>query len=234
MFSPYHRFSNCNILEYHINVLNRAGNITPDVLSAYNNYHYALVYKLKCAKDYLDDLANILNNTPPGEVFGPNANRFMFSVNRNIDGFFYSLGSSLDILAREVLSYYGFALPARVYFHHAYTIMNTTRGTEPILTKLGNPTWKEKFSDYRNTLTHELIIADRLDIRAFMRGNLQETNIICYLPDDPKTIPEDRTFNNNIDALIYTKKTFIQAVSLVNQIYNIVIAKIKVQGNMPL
>lgn len=209
-------------------------NLVPDdIFASYNNYHFALVYKLECAHYYLEKLSDLLESdlTENISTSGKNFNK---TVNRNIDGFFYSSGSALDILAREVLSYYGETLPERVYFHTAYNTLSQRIRDSAILEKLRTPSWKELFSDYRNTLTHELILANALNLNIRFEGDKQISEIIIFLPDDPKLKPEDRTFDKKIEVLEYTTTSFRKQVSLINQIYGEILSNIKLNNQFPL
>ena len=100
MFTPHHKFDHCQKLEKAIENLKQTGTIADAVLHNHNRYHYSLVHKLKCARDHVSDLKKILTETAPEDVVTHPAN-FLYSVNASIDGFFYTSGSALDILARE-------------------------------------------------------------------------------------------------------------------------------------
>jgi len=199
MFSPYHQFPNNKRLEDIIKSLKLQGNVSQDVFKAFNRYHFSLVYKLKCAKNQVDNLNSFLS-TPPLEEIVSDCSIFIFQVNMYLDCFFYFGGSVLDILAREVLSYFNETLPTKVYYSTARNIISSRRPGDPILSKLNDPSWKSDFSMYRNTGTHELIIAEQFSINLNRRGETQENKLILPLPDDPRVDPNERTFRKYTDV----------------------------------
>lgn len=232
MFDPIHQFRNCIRLENIISNLHRRGLVSESVLQGYKRYHYALLYKLKCAKHHIDRLETILRLNPSDVM--PASDEFMFSVNLSIDGFFHSCGSALDILAREVLIYFGETLPTIVYFKTAREILNDNRSTDPILPRLQDPSWKEEFFDYRNASTHEMIIASSYSINIQLDGDIEEKTIIFPLPDDPRLEPSRNTYNRNPNLLIYCINTLRRIISLVNQIYGEIYDRARTSNILPL
>jgi hypothetical protein len=234
MFSPYHQFRDCCRLERLIKELDERGDITSEVLGGYRRYHNALIYKLRCAKYYVDRLKNALTDARPATV-AEDAQQFLFSINRFIDGFFYSGGSALDILAREVLTYFALALPDYVYFRTARVEIQRHRPGDPILGRLGDPPWKQQFSDYRNTQTHELLLVGRLDIRITGVGvDAEKQEIVLALPDNPRDPLDDRTYDRHPDALEYCKLHLTRLLRLIHQTYSHIADRIETTGSLPL
>ncbi len=231
MFSPYHKLNNCKKLERWIDT-NQA-NLDEFVKNGHDRYHYALLHKLKSAKYHLENLQDILTNTDASTVL-PNSEDFLQKVNMHIDSFFYSCGSSLDILAREILVYFNIPITGNVYFHTAYNSISRTRPTDSILSRISEPSWKQEFSNYRNALTHEVLIAGNFSIQFNATGRNHQKTIIFPLPDDPRADIENRTFRKNNDALGYCKTTFSRILSLINQIYGEIEIRAKVNNRLPL
>ena len=173
MFSPYHKFPNSKRLENIIESLNSQGNVNQDAFKAFNRYHFSLIYKLKCAKSQVDNLNSFLSS-PPLEEIVLDCSNFIFQVTMYLDCFFYFGESVLDILAREILSYFGETLPLKVYYSTARNIISRNRPGDPILSRLNDPSWKSDFSMYRNTGTHEIIIAEQFNINLSMRGGVRK------------------------------------------------------------
>jgi hypothetical protein len=118
MFTPHHKFAHCLRMEKLVDALKQSGSVTDPILLNHNRYHYALVHKLKCARDHVANLGKILTETAPEDIVTHPAD-FLYAVNASIDGFFYTGGSALDILAREVLTYFGINMPTKVYYRTA-------------------------------------------------------------------------------------------------------------------
>lgn len=234
MFSPYHQFRDCSRLEECIAHLDQGSTVPPDILAQYHRYHNALLYKLRCARYYVDRLDDALTNANPANIVD-DADEFRFTINRFIDGFLYSGGSALDILAREVLTYFGITLPDIVYFSTARNELQQHRPGDPILPRLDEPTWKEQFLDYRNSQTHELLLGVKFDISVTGYGaDDEEQEIVFPLPDNPRDPLESRTYHNNPDALQYCKCQLIRLLRLVHQTYTHVADRIDAAGSLPL
>jgi len=152
----------------------------------------------------------------------------------SLDGFFYFGGSALDILAREVLSYFGISLPTNVYFEKAREIISNNRPGDLILNRLNNPTWKSDFSMYRNASTHELIIAKQFNINVCMDGATQKQTIILPLPDDPRVDPDDRTFRRYPNVIDYCKSHMRRLLKLINTIYGDIYTRAACNSRLPL
>lgn len=231
MFQPYHGFTNCRRLETLIKQLGQSGNVPEGLSKRYKTYHFSLIYKLKCARYYLEKLEVKLSSSAEAAASPVD---FMFEVNMSIDGFFYSCGSSMDILAREVLTYYDIPLPQRVYFETAREEIRNRDANDSLLPKLEDKPWRSEFQNYRNALIHELIIALNwsLDYRA--NGDEFESTIKIPLPDDPRVDPPLRTFERNPDALVYAKNQFKRLLKLISPVYSELIRRIRSNGRLPL
>ena len=162
-FRKYHRFQNRASLENLIGRLREKGNVPDEAYNGFHRYHPAMMLKIRSAMYHLDGLADKLSTTDVREA-AVTTSDFMFEVNMYIDGFFYNAGSSLDILARVVLALFGQPLTGNIYFRTAHARLTQNRPADPILPKLAQPAWWQEFSEYRNTLTHELILASRYQI----------------------------------------------------------------------
>ncbi|MHC4185190.1 MAG: hypothetical protein ACYSR4_04575, partial [Planctomycetota bacterium] len=224
---------NCQKLERAIRRLEQNNNIPPAILTAYGTYHCALVHKLKSTEYYTNRLKSKLSTTTSRDVASA---EFLFSVNRNIDGFFQSGGSALDILAREVLTYFAISLPQLVYFKTARQQLNQHRPRDPIINRLQDPKWKADFSNYRNALTHELLVvrAALIDLSVHVYAGTQPGPIILPLPDNPRSNISRRTYRRNPNVLQYCHTTFKRLVSLVNQVYGELTDRIVQNNRLPL
>ena len=105
-FTPYHPFKNCVYLESSISHLKEKQLIPENIYSMYCRYHSTVSHKLKSARFFLgkiNDLASpdFLEENEPFEY-----QSYRHEVNRNLDCFLFSVGASLDVLAREVLGYF--------------------------------------------------------------------------------------------------------------------------------
>jgi hypothetical protein len=198
--------------------LQDANHIADSVLTGYHKYHFSLLHKLKSAEHNIQRLEDILTNTATEDIVS-GLEEFTFLVNMSIDGFFYTGGSALDILAREVLTYFSIPLPHSVYYRTARQELSNHRPGDPLLPRLDDPNWKLDFSNYRNTLTHELLIAGEFSINVKLVGRGQKTQIVFPLPDDPRETLNDRVYNKYPDVLEYCTMHFRRILSLINQIY---------------
>lgn len=223
----------CLALEDLIRKFRKDDKLSDDVKAGFDAYHFALVHKLKTANYNLNAMDDLLSNTEPAEALTETSD-FIFQINMRLDAYFYACGSALDILAREILTYYGERLPTNTYFTSAQSILNRSRPTEPILGKLVDPSWRQEFSTYRNTLTHELMIAGHLNVGVSLIGDTQDKQLIIPLPDDPRIAVANRTFKTNPDALEYCKKNYKRLLTLINCVYSEVTIKAKTVGQMPI
>lgn len=232
-FSPYHQFQNRSRIEGLISALKASGGIPSNIHEDFHRYHPALIHKLKSAKYNIELLEEKLTTTDIQEAADTTGD-FMFRVNMFIDGFFYNAGSALDILARVVLTLFGEPLTGNIYFQTAHTRLSTNRPTDPILTRLVIPSWRQCFSDYRNTLTHELVLAPRYHIDIDNTGESPTYKIVFPLPDDPRANPCQRTFRNNPNVLDYTKTHFTRILRILNTVYGDIYQRGTTAGALPL
>ena len=233
MFSPYHHCANTTILQEQISRLGELGSIPDTLLQDYKRYHFALVHKLKSSRTHLDNLQRLLSDTPPQDIVGP-SNDFHFTINLLVDSFFYSMGSSMDILAREVLTYYGIPATGDIYFQSAHTLISSSRPGDPILRLLVVPSWRREFANYRNILTHELLIVGRYSLDISVDGGIQRQKIIIPLPDNPRDDINSRTYNRNRDVFVYCCSTLRRLLSIVNQVHGEVARNIRTNHRLPL
>lgn len=233
MFSPYHRFNNCNKLENIIETLKEAGNVPDDVMKGYKKYHFALVHKIKSARHHLDSMIELMSNKPVDDVLKPSSN-FMFLVNMYLDGFFYTCGSAMDILAREVLTYFAIPLPNNVYFNSAKQELLSNLPNDPLIGRLDDPSWRDEFSMYRNAVTHEHIIAGFFNISVTIDGDTEDKALVLPLPDNPRVDVMDRTFKNNPNVSAYCKLHIKRLLKLINIIYGEIATRATANSNLPL
>ena len=232
-FRPYHRFQNRASLETVITELKAVGNITDTVYNGFHRYHPAMMHKLRSAKYYVDNLTEKLSTTNVQEAADATSD-FMFEVNMFIDGFFYNAGSSMDILARVVLTLFGQPLTGNIYFNTAHTRINQAKPNDPILPRLELPPWRQCFLDYRNTLAHELILASKFHIDIDNTGPKQVTRIVFPLPDDPRAEPTARSYKQNPNVVDYATNHFRRILSMGNIIYGDIVTKARASGALPL
>jgi len=235
MFTPYHRFRGCLRFKREFKRLSEAGSISDSIQQLHNRYHYALFHKLKSGKYHLENLERLLSSTPPQDVVSlDTSSEFLFNTNLHIDNFFYSTGSALDILSREILSYFGIPFPPKVYFHTAYEELSRLRPGDQLLQRLDSPSWKEEFSNYRNALTHELLVVGRYSLDVQVDGGNPRQIITVPLPDNPREDMVVRTYKKNPDAKNYCADTFRRVVSLINQIYSEITDRMVTLNHLPL
>lgn len=232
-FSPYHQFKNRKKIEDIVQRLKENNQITDQAYNDFSRYHPSLILKLRSAKYNLDRLEEKLTTTDIKEA-ADTTGEFMFQVNMYIDGFFYNSGSALDILSRILLTLFGQPLRGNIYFQTAHTKISQSHPGDPILNRIASPNWKQDFNDYRNTLTHELILAPKYHIEIDnTRGNPQH-KIVFPLPDDPRSNPNDRRFSKNPNVLKYIKTNFQRIMRLINTVYGDVVQRATASANLPL
>ncbi len=229
MFRPYHKLKNCKNIEKWIS--NNQSSVTDDVLNGYNRYHYALIHKLKSAYIHLDNLITTLNDT---DLALSESDTFLLKANLHLDSFFYCCGSAMDILGREILTYFSIPLPSDVYFKTARIKLNQSRRGDPLISKLGDPKWKHDFSNYRNALTHEVLLVMEFNIQVNLHGIEQQRTIRLPLPDNPRVNIPDRTSTRYRNSAEYCKKSFKRLLSLVNQIYGDIYQRARTGNSLPL
>lgn len=229
MFTGIHQFRRCEELESVVGELHQRNAVGADAWAGYHKYHYAAVHKLKCAHYYFTQFDQTVNSSTPEELVN-RTSELIFTVNRLLDGFFYTSGSAMDIIAREVITYLGLPHPAKVYFHTAHTEVAKHRPGDPILPRLENPPWKDEFSNYRNALTHELMVVGQFSISLALHG---QSRVTVPLPDDPRLEVALRVYRRNPDAVEYVRMHFKRLVSLTNLIYGDIAERAKVAGRLP-
>ena len=233
MFSPYHQFNNCKKLDSCINQLFSISCVSQTTYDRYYHYHRALEQKLKGARYNLDELKELIENTSVTSA-SENFKNFLFQANLYIDGFFYNAGSALDILAREVLTIFELCPDGNVYYIDAHDIINSNHPSDPILTRLEIPTWKEEFSNYRNSSTHEVLLSTTADFSLEMSPRGTTEKIKLPLPDDPRVLPTGRTYNKHPNALEYCITSFKRLLRHINAIYGDIYNKATTKGSLPL
>lgn len=232
-FNPYHQFHNRTRLEQFVEQCRNNNTLPTPVADGYDRYHRATIHKLKAAMHHIKMLEGKL--TPANIHVAITANSdYMFEVNMYIDAFFYCAGSAMDILARELLIYFGIPLPRDVYFQTARTLIAANRPGDSILPRLADPPWRTQFSKYRNSLTHELILATTYSIHTNLATAAPVQQIVFPLPDDPRIPPAQRTFDNNPNALDYLSQHLKRLLSLCNVIYGEVDSRARTGGALPL
>lgn len=232
-FAPYHLFRNGKRIEQVISSLRDSSSISDIAYAGFHRYHPALMHKLRSAKYNLDRLEDKLATTDIQEAADATGD-FMFEVNMFIDGFLYSCGSAMDILARVVLVLFEEAPRDRVYFETAYETLSTSRPGDSILHRLDPPVWRREFTTYRNASTHELIVATSYRIHIEnVEGQMIHT-IVFPMPDDPRAVPSQRSYDRNPNALEYLKRTFIRELRLIHTIYGDIVQKAHNTGRLPL
>lgn len=232
-FRSYHRFQNRTTIEHLVSTLRNTNNITDQSFAGFHRYHPAMLHKLKSAKYNLERLTDKLTTTNVQEAADPTSD-FMFEVNMFIDGFFYNAGSSLDILARVVLALFGEPLTGNIYFQTAHERLALARLGDPILPRLASPRWRDEFSNYRNTSTHELILASMFRIEIDATGPEHITRVVFPLPDDPRAEPAARRYRHNPNVVDYLRNHFTRVLRLANTVYGDIVQRTRVSGSLPL
>lgn len=233
-FSPYHRFAECGRLERKVAQCYREGSILDEPYREHARYHHTVLHKLRSARYSLDKLRDTLSTTPVDVAVDP-ASDFHFEVNRLVDSYFYSCGSALDVFAREVLVIFGEQLPDKVYFRKAYEVLQQSRPGDAFLSRIEIPTWKSEFSDYRNTLTHELILAPTFTVLVDNSCGSPTAVIVFPLPDDPRAAPHERSYRRNCDVVDYLDNNLKRVLRLINAAYLDLRGRISAAGDrMPI
>jgi hypothetical protein len=230
-FTPYHQFRSCTELEEEIERLFEAGSVPQPLYDAYLLYHFSLVHKLRSAKYHVETIQSYLASQQTHSV---SALDVVYRVNFHFDGFAHVLGSALDIFAREVLTYFAIPLPKTVYYGLARELINTNRPGDAILPLLQDPSWRDEFSQYRNTATHERLVGSHYDIRVEVQGKIEARRMVFPLPDNPRASVNARTFRRNPDIAAYCALTFKRVVSHFNQAYGHVTQRLNATSALPL
>lgn len=251
MFSPYHKFNNSTKLRRTLECMAKSHSIREDIYKSHKKYHYSLNHKLISAKYYIESLKDAyatFNMTAGVQSSGTSSKRedtsnvpvlseteIINRLNIYLDGFFYSGGSALDILARELLTYFDIEAPANVYYKTAREEITKKDPNDPIIDLLNDPGWKNEFINYRNAATHELLILDNIIKQSCMDSGLLKTKLISIpLPDDPRLSQDERTYKKHKDVSKYSEKTFKRLLELIGKIYGHLVRRIEKKGSLPL
>lgn len=228
-FAPYHAFRACRTLEASIEALRARNAVPAGLYGDHERYHYSLVHKLRSARYHVDTLGSFLSSDA-AQAMTPTD--LVYRVNFHFDGFLHVVGSATDIFAREVLTYFGLPLPARVYYHTAESELTTQRPGDAVLPFVSSPTWKQEFGEYRNTATHESIIGTQYTIVVEARGKSFAKRVVFPVPDDPRASTPQ--YRNNPDIVAYCHRTFKRVVSHFNQAYEHLNQRIHTSAALPL
>lgn len=228
-FSPHHGFSSCRTLEQTVARLKEQNGISDVLYRAHENYHYSLIHKLRTAQYHVDNLAQFLE-TDAAKSLRPTD--LVYRVNFYFDGFLYSVGSALDIFAREVLTYFGEAIPNRTYYWTAHRRLSTQRPGDPILSLIGATPWIIELKDYRNTSTHESLIGTTYTVQYGVHGAAHSSRLIFPIPDDPRN--PTGSARRNPDIVNYCCTSFKRVLRLANQAYGHIEGRARAAGMLPL
>jgi len=239
-FSPYHKFAGCTRLEDAVDKLRTGGGAPVDLLARHDRYHRSLIHKLRSAayhvsrlKEYLSTLSTQSTTTAAGKDEQSQPQYIAYRVNFHLDGFLYCVGSSLDIFAQEMLNYFGIPAPSKsTYFGTARKLISKQRPGDLILPFLDEPSWRSEFAAYRNTSTHESIVATKYSVEYDFGGGQEAAKHVIPLPDDPHAAK--KTYKRNPDVTVYCDNTFTRTLRLFNPAYKHLADRIKANGNLPL
>ena len=226
---PFHRFVNCERLEKVVRELNAGGHVSDDVLDAHNEYHFAVVHKLKSAQWFVQNLERYVAEEVTDEVV--NYETFHM-VNFYFDGFANTVGSALDIFAHEVLHYFNIAPPPLTSFHDLHGLVATARPGDPVCPFLTVPPWREEFRLYRNATTHRVVVAKELILVIRMVGNVKTGVYRFGLPDDPADPQSPCT--RNVDIVKYCGKTLTRTLTFFSAAYGYLATRTRNVGGLPL
>lgn len=230
-FPPYHNFTACGNLEDTITKIIEDGNANELSKKGYYIYHFSLIHKLKSAKYHVQSLEDYLQRQDTIEEDPLNV---AYRVNFHFDGFTHVVGSALDILAREILCYFGCQLPNHVYFSSARQHISGMNPNDSILNRLQDPTWLQEFRDYRNTATHENVVGSQFTVVNNIVGASSHRRLLFPLPDNPRATTVNKTYQNNRDIIEYCKITFTRVLRLINPIYSDLNDRIDQNNSMPI
>lgn len=230
-FAPYHNFLACQRLEEAVQDIRDRGAIPEAVCVGYDKYHYSLLHKLRSARYHVDNLREYLEAQATA-THHVSALELVYQVNFHFDGFTHSVGSALDIFAREVLTYFGVPLPGQVYFEIAERSLRELRPGDAVLQLLASPAWRAEFADYRNTATHESVVGTQYQMMVSVEGDVETRWLVFPLPDDPRS--NERTYRRNPDIVEYCRMTFVRLLRFLNQAYDHLATRIHDLGTLPL
>lgn len=228
-FHPYHGFVGCATVERRIRALSAAGTVRAEILAGHEAYHYSLVHKVRSARYHVEALSGYLSSQA---ALSADPADLVYRVNFHFDGFLYVLGSARDIFAREILTYFGIPLPAKVYFRTAEELIQLNRPGDPILPLIARPSWAPEFMDYRNTATHENVIGTQYTIQVAVLGGNTTRRLVVQVPDDPRSA--QRTFRRNPDIVVYCTTTFKRVLSQFNKAYAHMAMRMNTAGRLPI
>ena len=222
MFVKRHHFRGCQNLQRTIQTLYDTNQIIPSVYSNYCKYHFSVLKKLRAIEISLEELKDTIAKIDTSQdIKKEDLKELLFQVNYRLDSFLYFCVSSLDVFARDILSYYDL-IPsgrnAKVYFHTARHQIRNINQNNTLLSRLQDPPWLQELLDYRNCATHESTLTEAVNTETIEIGPELRTTIGLKLPDDPKVHP--RSYNRS-DTVItdYCDLTFNRILRLFNPIY---------------
>jgi hypothetical protein len=231
MFSPHHRMEECHKFTEIIKSIKATINPSDLIIEDTIRYYDSLVHKLKSANKNREAFSDLITNAKPENI----DESFLFNANHYADGFFYCCGSAIDILARLVLLVFGDPLSGDVYFAEAKRKIAISHPGNNIIPKLDSPGWKPKFSEYRNALTHEILVVDIVNTTMkFSNISGKEFKVVIPFPDDPRKRPTERTYEGIRDGNDYMRKTFKSFLSFINIIFKELNNQLKATSSYPL
>lgn len=199
---------------------------------AFISYHKTVKSKLLFAYNNLEGLKGKLSGVTSHELHDE---AHVYEINHFIDGFFYSMGSVLDVFAREVIVVYNLNNNGDVYFGKAHSLLSSQRPQEvDIIKKLRKPKWNDEFRAYRNVATHEMLIAQIVRTSVNLLMPTPNPTTVIPLPDNPSACIHNRSYRRNIDVVTYCDKTFRRIASLLNSAMNTMIISIRNKRTLPL
>lgn len=228
-FRPHHGFNSCTTLEQTVARIKQQGGMSAALYGAHENYHYALIHKLRTAQYHVENLAQFLE-TDAAITLSPTD--LVYRVNFYFDGFLYSVGSAMDIFAREILTYFGEPIPARTYYWTARRRLLVQRAGDPILPMIATTPWISELKEYRNTSTHESLIGTTYTVQIGVHGAAHSSRLIFPIPDDPRN--PLGSARRNPDIVSYCSTTFKRVLRLANQVYCHIEARARAAGSLPL
>lgn len=228
-FAPHHNFTACERLEKIVEALRLANSITPAVYDDFSRYHFSLLHKLQSARYHVETLTSYLASQNARQS---DPHSVVYRVNFHFDGFLHVLGSALDILAREILCCFAMLPQGNVHFHTASQVLTAARPNDTILPLLASPPWRQEFSAYRNTATHESIVGRSYTVSIEVIGHKSVTRVVFPIPDDPRAVPV--TCTRNQDIVKYCSATFKRVLSHTNQLYAHIEERSRIGGTLPL
>jgi len=222
--------------------LNEIQQIPERMYSMYCKYHSTVLHKLRSSMFFLGEIEKLVLQ-PTHAASGSRADRsevvdwefdfptFSHEINRNLDCFFSSVRSSLDVLTREVLCFFDLVGTNDIYFGCEKGRLNQAHKGQWLILKLKEPTWFKPFNYYRNMSTHEEIISEEVEVIYFpLNGSRAGRRINVPLPPNPRgRIPSTK---RNVDS--YCNYIFINLLKHISPIYGAIMREVKTTQTMPL